>query len=69
MNRMTTAGMVWLLALAGVETAVAAGGGVPGLSSVPQWAIMVGLAVICPEDLNRALRSRIGGERGGEGES
>lgn len=66
MNLLTIVGTVWLSLLFFVQVASAANGGPLELSQIPQWAIYVGLAVVCPEDLNRAIRERIGGKRDGD---
>lgn len=53
-----------LLAVAFVVDVTAAqstgGVAVPVLGTVPQWAVYLGLFAICPQDLNQAIRNRIG---------
>lgn len=58
--------VVYLSGLALAQTVAASSGDPVAFQNVPQWMIYVGLAVVCPEDINRAIRDRLGSPREGE---
>lgn len=60
MKKKSLAGLVILAVAASGDVAAASQAGVPMLESLPNWVVYVGLAVVCPEDLNDAISSRLG---------
>lgn len=61
MGLLTRAGITLIGLAALADVASGAGGGV--VSEIPQWLVMVGLTVLCPEDINAAIRQRIGSSK------
>lgn len=63
-NRIGIALLTVLFAVETVGAQAATGVPVPVVGHVPQWAVYVGLAMICPKDVNEAIAHRIGAREG-----
>lgn len=59
-QRLATLGSASFLGLIAFSQAVAASTGA-GSPVLPEWAVYVALAVLCPEDLNHMVKERISG--------
>lgn len=63
-QRLATLGSASFLGLIAASQTVAASTGA-GTPMLPEWAIYVALAVLCPEDLNHMVKSRVSGKNEG----
>lgn len=67
-NKMGLALLATLFMAQTVGAATGSSVAVPGVGQVPQWAVYVGLAMICPQDFNKALRTALNRMLGNETE-